>query len=66
MSGRENEIADPFSRKKRPRMAPKDKTPDARLASGDVGAPTPHEVPAQDTLQRGVSRQEVRTHENNH
>ena len=40
--GRDNGTADTLSREERPRMASTDpKTPDASLASGDVGVPTP-------------------------
>ena len=41
-SGNKNSMADALSREERPRMSSEDlKTPDASLASGDVGVPTP-------------------------
>ena len=42
LPGRDNGMADTLSREERPRMASTDpKTPDASLAMGDVGVPTP-------------------------
>ena len=57
LPGTDNGMADALSWEERPRMSSKDQeTPDASLASGDVGVTPPHEEPGREILQMEVPR----------